>query len=366
MKQVCHIYPASKLFQYLVDYGLKSKNSRTRAECLEEIGHLIQKNGQRVCQMSKVLPIIASHVAGRDASVRNGAISALTQAYLLVGEDLLFKYIGTKMMEKDKDLLLEKLKRIKPNPVVTTALPSAPSQRSEKSSTDSSLVDMSQPLSAPSSASSLRMDVGVPHLESTSQEKRDFSLDIDQLNLPKLSNYAHSSIPQLAPTDLPPTMVAPTPVMPHRGRDYLDGENASDYQLELLINQITGPAAQSIEALLHLEGILQSSPERLKPYINQTVSALTLQFRVALGNSQSSLTTRLCKHLINALAQTFSTETLPSLLSRQTVKQLCWELFNKLVSPNGFDGDFGPQLTRAINVLMVKVLEASKQNTSYG
>lgn len=43
-KQICQIYSASRLFTYIIE-GLKSKNARQRAECLEALGSIIQDYG---------------------------------------------------------------------------------------------------------------------------------------------------------------------------------------------------------------------------------------------------------------------------------------------------------------------------------
>ncbi len=62
-KIILQTYPASKLFCYILD-GLKSKNARQRATCLQEIGHLIERNGMSVCQIgaAKSLKILAQQV----------------------------------------------------------------------------------------------------------------------------------------------------------------------------------------------------------------------------------------------------------------------------------------------------------------
>ena len=36
-KQICKVYPASKMFNQIIE-GLKSKNTKTKTECLEELG----------------------------------------------------------------------------------------------------------------------------------------------------------------------------------------------------------------------------------------------------------------------------------------------------------------------------------------
>lgn len=47
MRQITMVYPASKFFPYLVE-GVRSKNNRTRIECVDEVGNLIDRHGVEV------------------------------------------------------------------------------------------------------------------------------------------------------------------------------------------------------------------------------------------------------------------------------------------------------------------------------
>jgi len=108
-RQFCSVYPASKLFTFLLA-NLNSKNSRTRAEGMDEMANLIQRHGMNVIPSpQRVFPLIAKQMGERDATVRNSAINVVLQAYLIVGDlDLLYKYLGP-MSTKDKALLDEKV-----------------------------------------------------------------------------------------------------------------------------------------------------------------------------------------------------------------------------------------------------------------
>ena len=91
-KQLCNVYPSSKTFRFVLD-GLKSKNWRTRVECLDELTSLINRQGLAVCTPAKALPVIAQNLADRDPSVRTAALSTFLQAYTYAGEDL-WRYIA--------------------------------------------------------------------------------------------------------------------------------------------------------------------------------------------------------------------------------------------------------------------------------
>lgn len=47
MKKIVNIYPASKLLPYILE-GLRSKNNRTRIECVDFVEYLIDHNGAEV------------------------------------------------------------------------------------------------------------------------------------------------------------------------------------------------------------------------------------------------------------------------------------------------------------------------------
>eukprot|EP01137_Pigoraptor_chileana_P026176 Opistho-2@96748 len=121
---LCNVYPASKLFGYLLD-GLKIKNARSRTELLEELATLIQRHGIAVCQPSpaKTLPQVAIHVGDRDNGVRSAAINVIIEAHALVG-DAVWKYAG-EMSQKDRDFIEERIKRNTAVPKKSAAAPAA-------------------------------------------------------------------------------------------------------------------------------------------------------------------------------------------------------------------------------------------------
>uniref|UniRef100_H2Z395 TOG domain-containing protein n=1 Tax=Ciona savignyi TaxID=51511 RepID=H2Z395_CIOSA len=110
IKQLTLVYPASKLFLYIMD-GTKSKNSRQRSECLDEVALLIETYGVNVCQPSlpKALKEVATNIGDRDKSVRSSALNAIVAAYNVCG-DVVFKHVG-RLNEKDMSMLEERVKR---------------------------------------------------------------------------------------------------------------------------------------------------------------------------------------------------------------------------------------------------------------
>ena len=104
------LYPPSRMLPLLMEHGATSKNARTRAESLEEVAHLLAKHGMQVCTHGKTLPALARAIGDRDAAVRSGALAALGEAYLALGEQV-WRLVGT-LPPRDEALLEERLKRV--------------------------------------------------------------------------------------------------------------------------------------------------------------------------------------------------------------------------------------------------------------
>ncbi|KAJ8966867.1 hypothetical protein NQ314_003261 [Rhamnusium bicolor] len=107
---ISRVYPVSKLFTYVME-GVKSKNARQRAECLEVMGSIIEDFGITVCMPSPAacLKEVAKQISDRDNSVRNAALNCVVQAYNIVGEKV-YKMVGN-ISDKDMSLLEERIKR---------------------------------------------------------------------------------------------------------------------------------------------------------------------------------------------------------------------------------------------------------------
>lgn len=110
IKQLCNVYTVNRLFTYIMD-GLKSKNARQRAECLECMDQIIEDYGINVCTPSPSVCMkeIAKQISDRDNSVRNAALNCVVQAWHIVGEKI-YKMIGN-ISDKDLSLLEERIKR---------------------------------------------------------------------------------------------------------------------------------------------------------------------------------------------------------------------------------------------------------------
>lgn len=186
--RICMVYPVSKLFPHILE-GIKSKSSRIRSECLEELTSLIKRHGLIVCSPPRVMPIIALQIADRDAAVRNGALNFLAQAVQLENgnKEKILQYVG-RISDKDRSLLDERLKRMPAGPVPlmgraaepqtapSAAVPSAPGTPSLKAmhAAAAAIVGQDEPGMGSRSTSDEALAFGA-----SSKVSRVFSLDFD-------------------------------------------------------------------------------------------------------------------------------------------------------------------------------------------
>ncbi|KAG2368513.1 armadillo-type protein [Suillus spraguei] len=105
------VYAFSRVFDLLLEHGLKSKVAKTRQGALDEISSLLKRNGMSACnQPSKAFPVLGSMIADKDSAVRKSALSALSEVYSLIGEKV-WSLVGP-LSSKDKTQLEERLRRV--------------------------------------------------------------------------------------------------------------------------------------------------------------------------------------------------------------------------------------------------------------
>lgn len=77
VKSIPQVYPFSRVFQMLLDHGLRSKVAKTRQGALDEMAALLKRSGVGACEPNKAFPVIASMISDKDSSVRKSALSTL-------------------------------------------------------------------------------------------------------------------------------------------------------------------------------------------------------------------------------------------------------------------------------------------------
>lgn len=71
------VYAYSRVFQLLLEHGLRSKVSKTRQGALDEMAGLLKRSGLGACEPTKALPAVAVMIADKDSAVRKSALTVL-------------------------------------------------------------------------------------------------------------------------------------------------------------------------------------------------------------------------------------------------------------------------------------------------
>ena len=323
-RQICRIYPASKIFSFFME-GLKNKNSRTRSECLEELAKLLSRNGLSVLQPSRHLPTIGSLISDRDSQVRNAALNVLVQANQLMGPAALQKYLQG-LSAKDLDLLDERLKR-------------AAAGIKEPAPVKEENVDM--------------IDAPLPQVIENPVEVASTALG---LNLASM-DYTDADIP--APS-LPTFRRSFEPSMFSNPLDH-----ALD-QIQFSTDLVCIHALQALET--HLNG--NEYEEDLKARVNDLTHSLIVRMKETTSTAYdvqevAQMKSRLCRYVTNALVLITTNTNLCRELNEDVLELLVSETLSALVSERIRSFEDQEQLEKALNILIVKVLEGVPQNRSY-
>ena len=71
------VYAYSRVFQLLLDYGLKSKVAKTRQGTLDEMAGILKKSGMTACEPNKAFPVLAAMISDKDSTVRKAALNVI-------------------------------------------------------------------------------------------------------------------------------------------------------------------------------------------------------------------------------------------------------------------------------------------------
>uniref|UniRef100_A0A1A8N3F8 Cytoskeleton associated protein 5 n=1 Tax=Nothobranchius pienaari TaxID=704102 RepID=A0A1A8N3F8_9TELE len=376
LAMLCKVYPASKIFPFLME-GTKSKNSKQRAECLEELGCLIEGYGMNVCQPTpaKSLKEIAVHIGDRDTSVRNAALNTVVAVYNVCG-DQVYKLIG-KLSEKDMSMLEERIKR---SAKKTAAAPpkQAPADRPQRENpTNSTATFLRKP--AQEDPNKLKIMYRTYRIQSRQNAQhsepshpsipKEFQLDLDMIEtdqsrvceLPDLVQHKLDEL--LEPFMIPKPKIRP--ISPHF--DELHNSTAST--INFVISQVaSSDIGTSIQALAQIDEVLRQEDKAdvMSGHIDQLLIVTIMQLRF---NSTHLADERVDKRdviklyscIIGSLLSLFSMETLAREASMGVLKDLMHGLITLMLDSRVEDVEDGTQVIRSVNLLVIRVLEHSDQ-----
>ncbi|KAL6084147.1 hypothetical protein STEG23_006958 [Scotinomys teguina] len=369
LNRMCLVYPASKMFPFIME-GTKSKNSKQRAECLEELGCLVESYGMNVCQPTpgKALKEMAIHIGDRDNAVRNAALNTIVTVYNVHG-DQVFKLIGN-LSEKDMSMLEERIKRSakRPSAVPVKQAEEKP-QRTQNINSNANMLrkgpadDMSSKLNQARSMSG--------HPEAAQMVRREFQLDLDEIE--NDNGTVRCEMPELVQhklDDIFEPVLIPEPKIRSVSPHFDDMHSNTASTINFIISQVaSGDISTSIQALTQIDEVLrqEDKAEAMSGHIDQFLIATFMQLRLIYSTHMADEKLdkdeiiKLYSCIIGNMISLFQIESLAREASTGVLKDLMHGLITLMLDSRIEDLEEGQQVIRSVNLLVVKVLEKSDQ-----
>ncbi|XP_047149304.1 protein MOR1 [Vigna umbellata] len=326
-KQFVAIYSASKCFPYILE-GLRSKNNRTRIECVDLVGFIIDHHVAEIGGQLKSLQAVASLTAERDGETRKAALNTLATCYKILGNDI-WDFVGN-LSDAQRSMLddrfkwkvreMEKKKEGKPGEARAILRRSV---RENGSDVAEQSGEMSRSLAGPI----LRKNYGQPD---SNIERQLISRSSAVASGPPDWNEALDIISFGSP------------------EQSVDGMKVICYEL--------GQVSNDPEGIVMDE--LVKDADRLVSCLANKV-ARTFDFNLTGASSRS------CKYVLNTLMQTFQNKRLAHAVNESTLDSLITELLLWLLDDRVPHMEDGSQLLKALNVLMLKILDNADRTSSF-
>ncbi|KAH7416157.1 hypothetical protein KP509_14G078100 [Ceratopteris richardii] len=331
---ICCIYPSSKLFVYILE-GLKSKNNRTRIESVDHVGYMIDRFGVEIAGPSKALQLVAVLTSERDGELRKSALQTLSIAYKILGDDI-WRHVG-KLSDAQRSMLDDKFKwkaremekRKEGRPGEERAAMRRSVRENGLDAAEQSGAAMARPLSA-----------AMP-IQSTGRPNGMYEGGLE----PTFMNIG--SIPAtVGPSDWSEAL------------DIIESGATPEQAVEgmkLVCHELSQAAGDADNTLV--DDIVKDA-DRLVFSLTKKVAST---FHLGLGGASS----RSCKYVLNTLMQTFQLKKLAHNVRQDTLNKLIMELLLWLLDERVPLMDDGSQLLKALNVLMLKILENADRTSAF-
>ncbi|KAF9673107.1 hypothetical protein SADUNF_Sadunf11G0114300 [Salix dunnii] len=336
-KQILHAYSATKSFPYILE-GLRSKNNRTRIECADLVGFLIDQHGAEISGQLKSLQLVASLTAERDGETRKAALNTLATGYQILGEDI-WRYLG-KLTDAQKSMIddrfkwkvreMEKRKEGRPGDAraaLRRSVRENGSDIAEQSGEVSQSVSGSILARKNSGTQELQVERHImPHAFTSASGPMDWNeaLDIISFSSPEQS---------------------------------VEGMKVVCHELA----QATSDAEGSVMAELVKDADRLLAILKFNCFLVFSSGQVARTFDFSLTGASS----RSCKYVLNTLMQAFQNKVLAHAVKESTLDILITELLLWLLDERVPHMDDGSQLLKALNVLMLKILDNADRTSSF-
>ena len=358
LRLVPGVFPASRAAGYYVR-GLDSKNTKTRLEMLDALELLMERHGLDVVERggSKAMAEVAKLADARDAPTRAAALACLTCAYKVAGEDA-WRHVG------------------RVGPLVREALDdkfakAAREMAGNGEGAPGAWVRAGAPVggaasrltAAPGRLAATAATVGSPIAKVASAVLRPFGAAVSSF---VRRDRAHE---RGEPSGAAPMDCEEAPGPPAAAAALAGWRRA----LETVASGADAAAVEGMKCLCHeVMGAVGSGDDAALAAMASDVDALVsdLAARVApifdaAAAAPGASTARACKYVLNALMQVFQEPRLASAVGQASEQRCIAALLERLLDPRSAEMEEGPALVKALNVLMLKVLEHCDRTASF-
>ncbi|CAL9206410.1 unnamed protein product [Musa hybrid cultivar] len=329
MKQIVNIYSASKFLPYVLE-GLRSKNNRTRIESVDFIEYLIDHYGAEISGQLKCLQLVAGLTSERDGEIRKAALNTMATAYKIIGEDV-WRYVG-KLSDAQRSMLDDRFKW------------------------KAREMDKRKEGKPGEARAALRHSV------------RENGLDVAEQSG---EVYLHSvSVP--VATNRENDVYADSDERHISARQFATVHGLTDWLKALDIIAMGSPeqSVEGMKVICHELTQVTGDPdsgaiEDIAKDADRLVSCLATMVPNTFNFSLSGASSRSCKYVLNTLMQAFQIKKLAHAVKENTLDNLITELLLWLLDERVPLMDDGSQLLKALNVLMLKILDNAERTSSF-
>lgn len=327
-KQIIQAYSAAKTFPYILE-GLRSRSNRTRIECADLVGYLLDNHEAEIGGQLKSLQVVASLTAERDGETRKAALNTLAIGYKILGDDI-WKYLG-RLTEAQRSMLDDRFK---------WKAREMDKRREGK------------PGEARAALRRSVRDNGTDLAEPSGEVSRSIAGPILNRDI-----YNTTELPMERNVNLRPVAGTIGP---------------SDWNEALDIISYDSPeqSVEGMKVVCHLLSLATNDPEgsamdEIVKDADRLVSCLANKVAKTFDFSLMGASSRSCKYVLNTLMQTFQNKTLSHAVKESTLDILITELLLWLLDERVPRMDDGSQLLKALNVLMLKILDNADRTSSF-
>lgn len=327
-KLIIQAYSAAKTFPYILE-GLRSRSNRTRIECADLVGYLLDNHEAEIGGQLKSLQVVASLTAERDGETRKAALNTLATGYKILGDDI-WKYLG-KLTEAQRSMLDDRFK---------WKAREMDKRREGK------------PGEARAALRRSVRDNGTDLAEPSGEVSRSIAGPILNRDI-----YNNTELPMERNVNLRPVSGTIGP---------------SDWNEALDIISYDSPeqSVEGMKVVCHLLALATNDPEgsamdEIIKDADRLVSCLANKVAKTFDFSLMGASSRSCKYVLNTLMQTFQNKTLSHAVKESTLDILITELLLWLLDERVPRMDDGSQLLKALNVLMLKILDNADRTSSF-